>query len=333
MFELACPYILLAAPLPWLIWYVLPVARRPMPSALRVPFFKAMTGVVAKEQRRMVQYRWVSLLFLAYLLILFALAGPRYRGDPEPLAQEGYNIMLALDISGSMEMSDMRLFGRPATRLDVVKNAAMQFVRDRIGDRIGLILFASRAFLLTPLTYDRQSVLQRLDDATVGLAGKTTSLGDALGLAVKRLQNVPAKGRLIILLTDGVNNSGLLAPLKAAELARADGIKVYTIGLGSEGPANSMGGMLLNLNVMAELDEETLKQIAQMTGGRYFRATDSQSLQAIYQSINQIEKTSQEQPAVRPLQDYYIWPVTLALLLLFFWVAFRYQIWGRRDAN
>jgi Ca-activated chloride channel family protein len=334
MFELACPYILLAAPLPWLIWYLLPVVTRQMPSALRVPFFKAMTGVVAKEQPRTVQYRWFSFLFLAYLLILFALAGPRYRGDPEPLAQEGYNVMLALDISGSMEMSDMRLFGRPATRLDVVKNAAMQFVRDRIGDRIGLILFASRAYLLTPLTYDKQNVLQRLEDATVGLAGKTTSLGDALGLAVKRLQNVAAKGRMIILLTDGVNNAGLLAPLKAAELARADGIKVYTIGLGSESTAtNSMGGMLLNLNVMAELDEETLKQIAQMTGGRYFRATDSQSLQAIYQSINQIEKTSQEQPAVRPLQDYYMWPGSLALLLLFLWVVFRYQIWGLRDVN
>jgi Ca-activated chloride channel family protein len=217
----------------------------------------------------------------------------------------------------------MSLQGHPATRLAVVKHAAEQFVNNRMGDRIGLILFGTHAYLQTPLTYDRHSVLLRLEDATVGLAGKTTSIGDALGLAVKRLQTVPAKGRMIILLTDGVNNSGVLAPLKAAELARDDGIKVYTIGLGADTKAQTLGGMLFSMNVSAELDEATLKDIAAMTGGRYFRATDIQSLQSIYQTIHQMETTTQEQATIRPQHDYYPWPLGLAIFLFFFWLSER----------
>jgi Ca-activated chloride channel family protein len=189
-----------------------------------------MVAIVDGQKQQMAKQNKITLLFLVWVLLVFALAGPRWVGEPQPLVRDGYNIMLALDISGSMEVSDMLVHGHPVTRLRVVKQAAEQFVQDRAGDRIGLILFGSRAYLQTPLTYDRRSVLMRIEDATVGLAGKTTSIGDALGLAVKRLQNVPAKGRMIILLTDGVNNSGVLPPLKAAELARADGIKVYTIG-------------------------------------------------------------------------------------------------------
>ena len=212
----------------------------------------------------------------------------------------------------------MSWHGQPATRLAVVKRAAAQFVQDRVGDKIGLILFGSQAYLQTPLTYDRHNVLMRIEDATVGLAGKTTSIGDALGLAVKRLQSVPSEGRIIILLTDGANNSGVLAPLKAAELARDDGIKVYTIGLGSNA---AMGGLFLNMNMASDLDEDTLKAVSKITGGRYFRATDGASLQNIYQSINRMEKVSQEKATVRPEHDYYPWLLSLALLLLFlsFW--------------
>ena len=205
----------------------------------------------------------------------------------------------------------------------VVKRAAEQFIQDRMGDKLGLILFGSQAYLQTPLTYDRHSVLLRVDDATAGLAGKTTSIGDALGLAVKRLQNVPAKGRMIVLLTDGVNNSGILAPLKAAELAREDGIKIYTIGLGAEIDPRAMGGLFFNMNVSADLDEDTLKDVAKMTGGRYFRATDMTSLQSIYNAINQLERVSQEQETVRPQHEYYPWPLSMALFLFLYWLADR----------
>nr|WP_238551266.1 VWA domain-containing protein [Legionella oakridgensis] len=260
-------------------------------------------------------------IFIIWFLLLLALAGPRWVGEPRPLAREGYNIMLALDLSGSMELPDMMLHGRPVSRLTVVKRAAEQFVQERMGDKIGLILFGSRAYLQTPLTYDRQNILMRLEDATVGLAGKTTSIGDALGLAVKRLQNVPAQGRIIILLTDGANNSGVLAPMKAAELARADGIKIYTIGLGSQADPRALPSVFLNMNASADLDEETLQEVAKVTGGRYFRATDLQSLQRIYEVINQLEKVSQEQATVRPQHDYYPWPLALAFFLFLYWLA------------
>ena len=318
MFELAWPWALILLPLPLIIWFWWPSAPIELPAALKVPFFTAMVGLVDSKKRPMILQKKMAPLFVIWILLIVALSGPRWVGEPEPLMRDGYNIMLALDISGSMEISDMLLAGRPATRLSVVKQAAVQFVKDRMGDKIGLILFGTRAYLQTPLTYDRQTVLYRLDDATAGLAGKTTSIGDALGLAVKRLQAVPAKGRMIILLTDGVNNSGVLAPLKAAELARDDGIKVYTIGLGAESNAQTLGGMLIGMNMTAELDEDTLKTIATMTGGRYFRATDSQSLQRIYQTIHQMETITQEQATIRPQQEYHVWPLGAAIVLFFF---------------
>lgn len=321
MFELAAPWVFIALPLPALIWFLMPRASLQLPAALKVPFYQALLGIIDKEKRQAAKHASITLLYIIWALLLLALAGPRWVGEPQPLTREGYNIMLALDISGSMELSDMMLHGRPATRLSVVKRAAEQFVQDRPGDKIGLILFGSHAYLQTPLTYDRHSVLMRLEDATVGLAGKTTSIGDALGLAVKRLQNVPAAGRMVILLTDGVNNSGVLAPLKAAELAKADGIKVYTIGLGSEVNPQAMNGLFFDMNVTADLDEDTLKEVAKITGGRYFRATDMQSLQSIYNSINQMEKISQDAASVRPQHDYYPWPLATALLLFIYWLA------------
>ncbi len=324
MFELAMPWTLLFFPLPWLIWFLVPKISLKLPTALRVPFYQALSNIVESGKHHGVMQGKISLLFLIWFLLLFALAGPRWVGEPEPLTREGYDIILALDISGSMELSDMMMHGRPATRLSVVKRAAEQFVKQRNGDKIGLILFGSQAYLQTPLTYDRHSVLMRIEDATVGLAGKTTSIGDAIGLAVKRLENVPAKGRVIILLTDGVNNSGVLAPLKAAELAALDHIKVYTIGLGSDGNQNMGNGLFFNMNMMADLDEDTLKEVAKITGGRYFRATDSQSLQSIYTLINQME-TNKDEDALffRPQQEYYFWFVAVAILLFFYWLSDR----------
>ena len=329
MFELALPWVFMMLPLPWLVWFLIPRAPVQFPASLKVPFFNALVGLIDNERSPLAKHAKITLLFLIWVLLVLAAAGPRWVGEPQPLEREGYNIMLALDISGSMEMGDMMLQGRPATRLEVVKRAAEQFIHDRVGDKLGLILFGSQAYLQTPLTYDRHSVLMRVEDATAGLAGKTTSIGDAIGLAVKRLQNVPSKGRMIVLLTDGVNNSGVLAPLKAAELARQDEIKVYTIGLGAEIDPQAMGGLFFNMNVSADLDEDTLKEVAKMTGGRYFRATDMQSLQSIYKTINQLERVSQEQETVRPQHDYYPWPLAMALFLFLYWIADRKDLLSR----
>ncbi|STX30164.1 BatA [Legionella beliardensis] len=320
MFELAMPWFLILIVVPPLLWFFLPPTTLVLPAALKLPFYKALQAIIAKEKSTLASSSRIGLFFIIWTLVVLAAAGPRWIGEPIPLAREGRNIMLALDLSGSMELSDMLLNGQPVSRLTVVKKAAEEFVRARIGDRIGLILFGTQAYLQTPLTFDRHSVLMRIEDATVGLAGKTTSIGDALGLAVKRLQNVPPESRVIILLTDGANNSGVLAPLKAAELAKEDKIKVYTIGLGSEAELQIPNDPFFSFNAGADLDENTLQEIAKLTGGRYFRATDTQSLETIYNTINKLETTSQEQATVRPQKEYYPWPLAMALFLFFYWL-------------
>lgn len=316
MFELATPWALIALPLPLIIWACLPRATATSQSALNIPFLERLSSIqTAKTPHPTLSFIW---LLLIWSLLVLALSGPRWVGEPRPLSREGHNIMLILDLSGSMDIRDHLLNGRPSTRLALVKHAAERFIKNRPGDQLGLVLFGTRAYLQTPLTHDHASILMRLNDATVGLAGKTTSIGDALGLAVKHMQHVPAKGRVIILLTDGANNSGTLPPLKAAKIAHTDGIKVYTIGLGSSNTAIQRYG---SIPVMADdLDENTLKTIASMTDGRYFRATDKRSLDNIYQLINQLETVSQSDATVRPEIDYYLWPLTLALLGLMLWL-------------
>lgn len=332
MFELAAPWVLLLIPVPLLYWFLMPKARLRLPTALKVPFFSAMVNIADQEKRSISAQTSLIIPALIWLLLVLALAGPRWIGEPKPVSREGYNIMMALDLSGSMEIPDMMLHGRPASRLSIVKSAAEQFVRDRSGDKIGLILFGTRAYLQTPLTYDRHTVLLRLEDASAGLAGKTTSIGDAVGLAVKRLDNVPKKGRIIILLTDGANNSGILAPLKAAELAKEDGIKIYTIGLGSEEDARVLPGDFIVQNAAADLDEETLKKMSDMTGGRYFRATDTETLHTIYKTINQLETVNQEQASLRPQKEYYPWFIAFALALCFYWLAGKADLVMKRNS-
>lgn len=320
MFELANPWVLILFPLPLLFWFLMPRAKVQLPAALKVPFFAAMIDIADQEKRSVSAQYSLLVPAIMWLLLVVALAGPRWIGAPKPIEREGFNIMMALDLSASMEIPDMLLHGRPVSRLSVVKSAAEQFVRERSGDKVGLILFGTRAYLQTPLTYDRHTILLRLEDATAGLAGKTTSIGDAVGLAVKRLNDVPKQGRILILLTDGANNSGVLAPLKAAELAKDEEIKIYTIGLGSEADSRAVVGGFMMQNASADLDEETLKKMSAMTEGRYFRATDTETLHSIYKTINELETVNQEQATVRPQKEYYPWFVGFALLLCFVWL-------------
>lgn len=321
MLDLATPWLLSLLILPPLIWFLLPAKKVTASSALTIPFYGALKSLIEQEKLTAIRSNRIGLLFMIWSLVVLAAAGPHWVGDPIPLAREGRNIMLALDLSGSMELNDMMLHGQPVSRLAVVKKAAEDFVKERVGDRIGLILFGTQAYLQTPLTFDKHSVLLRIKDATVGLAGKTTSIGDALGLAVKRLQDVPPAGRVIILLTDGANNSGILPPLKAAELAKDEKIKVYTIGLGADAAMQAQQASFLGFNPSADLDEKTLDEIATLTGGRYFRATDTQTLEAIYKTINQLETSTQEHAQVRPQKEYYPWPLALALFLFFYWLG------------
>lgn len=330
MFQLANPWILLVLPLPLLCWFLMPRAKIALPAALKIPFFSAMVQIADQGKRSISTSYSLLIPAIVWMLLIIGLAGPRWVGPPKPVSREGYNIMMALDLSGSMEIPDMLFHGRPTSRLNVVKRAAEQFVRDRSEDKIGLILFGTRAYLQTPLTYDRHSILLRLEDATAGLAGKTTSIGDAIGLAVKRLADTPLQGRIVILLTDGANNSGVLEPLKAAELAKEEGIKIHTIGLGSEADARLLAGNFLMQNGAADLDEKTLKKVSALTGGRYFRATDTESLQSIYKTINELETINQEQATVRPQKDYFPWFVACAVLLCFYWLARKVDLASHR---
>lgn len=317
MFELMHPWILAFMPLPLLLWYTLPKTKNTASIALQIPFFKDLTTLInQRPSHRLDKLQTIYLFLFIWSLLILALSNPCWIGKPRLVTRESHHIMLVLDLSPSMSVEDMPVNRHFVSRLDVVKRAAKEFVQNRSSDQIGLILFGERAYLQTPFTFDTHTILERIDDASAGLAGKSTSLGDALGLAIKQLQNVPKQSRVIILLTDGANNSGALAPLKAAELAYQDNIKVYTIGLGANAPANNFNRLFLSMNATAELDEATLKLIAAKTQGRYFRATDLQSLQTIYQAINAMETVKQKNETIQPKQDYYPWVVGVAFVLL-----------------
>lgn len=321
MLTLASPWFLLLLPLPFFVWRFMPAAKIQQNQALKVPFFSAMQQIAGQKQQGSVKKNHTVLLSIIWCLLVLAVAGPQWVGKPQPIQREGRNIMLAVDLSGSMQVMDMRLQGRPIDRLSIVKLAAQEFISKRQGDRLGLILFGDRAYLQTPLTYDRQTVLNMLHDATIGLAGQRTSIGDAIGLAIKRLQQVPKKSRVLILLTDGANNAGVLEPLQAGKMAKEDDIKIYTIGLGAEHMVTQSFFGQRMINPSSDLDETSLKEIAKLTGGQYFRATDTQQLAKIYATIDKLEPVKSDSAIFRPIKDYFYWPLGIAALLFLMLLA------------
>jgi len=316
MFELAYPWLLLLLPLPWIIRRLIKPAAEIKSAALRIPFFQALQQVPGSNIGHEHFNSWRKwAIFLGWLLLLIAAAGPQWLGKPITLPQSGRNLMLAIDISGSMQIPDMKVDNQPTDRLSMVKSVANSFINKRKGDRLGLILFGSRAYLQTPLTFDRKTVEGMLDDATIGLAGQQTAVGDAIGIAIKRLMKEAKQHRILILLTDGANNSGTVTPLAAAEMAKKAGIKIYTIGIGSDKLAVSglFGPQILNPS--ADLDENTLEKIANITGGQYFRAKNTASLAGIYQELNKLEPIISNDNIFRPIKPLYPWPLGFALLI------------------
>lgn len=298
-----------ALPLPLLAYLALPRAPALEGVALRVPFYAlAMQGAAKPTVQPAGMRLWLSLLI--WLLLVTAGARPQWLGEPIPLPLAGRDLMLAVDISGSMVEDDMVIGARVTDRLTAVKAVAGDFIERRQGDRIGLILFGQQAYLQTPLTFDRETARTLLFEAAIGLAGRETAIGDAIGLAVKRLRDQPTEQRVLILLTDGANTAGAIAPEKAAELAAAAGVRIYTIGIGagSRGPF----GMTLGRN---PLDERTLQAIAQQTGGRYFRARDLRELQSIYALLDELEPVESEEQGFRPIAELFAWPLGAALWL------------------
>lgn len=318
MIQLANPWILLCLPLPWLVRYLVPPAAIKAGDALRVPFFKQLQQLLRQQdhQLHLSIARWRQwLLYAIWLLLISAATGPQWLGDPLSQSRSGRAMMLAVDLSGSMQIPDMTQLGRQADRLSVVKKVAKEFIEQRKGDRLGLILFGSHAYLQTPLTFDRQTVLAMLEDATIGLAGTETAIGDAIGIAVKQLRAYPKESRVLVLLTDGANNSGAVSPLQAAKLAASEGIRIYTIGVGGDTQMQAGFFGQTMASPSSSLDEETLQTIAQDTGGLFFRAQNTAALKQAYQTLDRLESIEADKIIYRRMKSLYPWPLGLALLL------------------
>ena len=311
-FAIAWPWLLLLAPLPWLLRLLLPVSPSGDLQALRVPWFSAVAGGKAGWMRR----PWLALVAaLIWLLLLFAASRPQWIGEIESLPVSGRDLLLAVDISGSMDTQDMILNRTAVNRLKVVKKVAGEFIKRRHGDRVGLILFGSRAYLQTPLTFDTETTATLLDESEIGLAGRETAIGDAIGLAVKRMRDDAAADRVLVLLTDGANTSGEVQPLQAAEFAARDGLTVYTVGVGADEMMvqDFFGSRVVNPS--ADLDEDTLRTIAERTGGRYFRARDAKGLEKIYEILDELEPVESDVEIIRPIDELFHWPMGLAYVL------------------
>lgn len=315
MYEFIWWWLFLLLPIPLFIRYGLkPAESSEDGRALRIPFIEEF------QQNQALGYkswqRWLTLLLgiLAWLMLVTAAARPVWVGEPVPIPMAGRDLMLAVDLSGSMQEHDFILDNRVVDRLTATKAVAADFIQKRKGDRIGLILFGDQAYVQVPLTFDRQTVLQLLDEAFLTLAGERTAIGDAIGLALKRLQNSPEKNRVLILLTDGANTAGSVSPLEAADMAANAGLKIYAIGIGSENEQmrNIFGFQLMNPS--ADLDEKALKMIAQKTGGEYFRARDTEEMQRIYADLDRLEPVSKESETWRPQQELFRWPLLAAFV-------------------
>lgn len=316
MITLAWPWLLLALPLPLLPRWLLPPAYFQSGRALRPPRQTALAGALAElacESGRTTHWKRLAGVSI-WLFLLVAAARPQWLGEPVALPVAGRDLMLAVDISGSMEQSDYTLAGRPATRLSVVKAAASRFIARRNQDRIGLILFGTRPYVQTPLTYDHETVAQMLSESVVGLAGRDTAIGDAIGLGIKRLREQPFDNRILVLLTDGANSAGTLNPAQAAALAAESGVRIYAIGLG--GPIGSEGAGGFRLERAADdLDLNSLRTIAMTTGGHAFHATDAQELAQVYAQLDRLEPTIRDHRIYRPAVELYPFPLAAALLL------------------
>ncbi len=320
MLNLAYPWLLFLLPLPWFFrprGEAVPVAAPHLPTN---HWLVDLPGVTGLTRRTGTWRRWVVLV--AWLALVVALARPQWIGAPVNTPVSGRDIMLAVDISPSMQTQDMVINDHQVSRLTALKHVVSDFVAKRKGDRIGLILFGTQPYIQAPLTFDHKTLKQLLDEAQAGMAGRATAIGDAIGLAVKRLRNRPEKERVLILLTDGANNAGALPPEKAAQIAAHAHVKIYTIGIGAESMLEQGFFGIQRVNPSQDMDVGLLKKIAHTTGGKFFRAKSAPELAMIYQAINQLEPIKLESRAYRPTTDLFYWPLAIAItLLLLVWVS------------
>ncbi len=323
MINFAWPWLFLALPLPLLI-YFLPAKANSIVPALKIP--NLISGINNDEHPAKKNRFSLVVLSLVWSLTVLAASQPQWLGETINIPTEGREMMIAIDLSGSMQIEDMSLNGRAVDRLTMLKQVLGDFIERRQGDRLGLILFADDAYMQTPMTYDRKTVKQMLEEAVLGLVGKKTAIGDAIALAVKRFDQKNESNRVLLLLTDGQNTAGKITPEQSLTLAVAKKITIYTIGIGSDVMLQKSIFGTRRINPSSELDESSLQKIAHDTGGKYFRAKNSQAMSEIYQLLDQLEPIEQEQQQMRPLTALFYWPLASALI-----ISFVYFLWLARN--
>lgn len=310
MFDLADPWILLLLPLPFL---ALRVARagQVTGSAILVPERIGDALVAAgrpKGGAQLVNRRNMA-LWLIWALVLLAISGPRDLAPVSALKVSGRDLAIVLDLSGSMVRDDFHLGDRPVTRLEAVTTVGADFARRRAGDRVALVVFGSEAYFAAPFTFDTDSVARRIEEATIGISGRATNISDGLGLALKRLATSEAESRVVILLSDGINNAGATNPRGVAELAARRGVRVHTIALGPKDLTTAEVGE------RGVVDAATLRAIAQISGGESFRVRTTEDLLAVTEALDRLEATDSDGLAAEIYREYWVWPATLAAMI------------------
>jgi Ca-activated chloride channel family protein len=293
----------------------------------------AMLAAIGRRQRSRAGAFLAALTYLALSLFIFALARPQLGSVVTRVQATGVDIMLAIDVSRSMLAEDFTIGTQRANRIDAVKLVTEKFIRERPNDRIGIVAFAGQPYLVSPLTLDHDWLIRNLERLRIGLVEDGTAIGSAIASAANRLKDKEAKTKLIVLLTDGDNNAGKVQPLTAAEAAKALGIRIYPIGAGTEGeapfPLVNQFGRTVYRNVLVRFDEKTLEEIAAMTDGKYFRATDTSSLEKIFAEIDTLEKSKVEVEKTAQYRDLFPWFLIPGVACLLLHILLSQTVWRR----
>ena len=290
-------------------------------AAVAIRYSSAQTAKAIAGARKSRAGRWLGTLrILALGALVVALAQPQIVHGTTEVDASGIDIILAVDVSGSMEALDFTINNEPANRVDVVKKVVSRFIKERPDDRIGLVAFAGRPYMVSPLTLDHDWLQRRLQTIHPGMVEDGTAIGSAIGSSINRLRDQKAKSKVVILLTDGMNNAGKILPVTAAEAAETLGIKIYTIGAGSRGevpvPITDKFGNQKIVRAKVDIDETTLEKVARMTGAKYYRATDTDSLKKIYSEINKLETTQRKIRKFEHRNEMFLWAALGALMLM-----------------
>ncbi|MBL8013082.1 MAG: VWA domain-containing protein [Candidatus Omnitrophica bacterium] len=311
------PWILLLIPVfLWGMWYL---SRRRYDGAFQ---FSSIALLLEAGQTWRTQLSFIPRLLRQVVVVLFlvALSGPQTVLEESRVTTEGIEIILAVDCSGSMAAEDFTINGQRMNRLEVIKNVVSEFIAGRKHDKIGFVAFSAKAYTICPLTTDYQWLTTNLGRVQLGMIEDGTAIGSAIATAVGRLKESTAKSKVLIVLTDGINNAGSVEPLTAARAAQAAGIKVYTIGAGTKGyapfPVQDFFGRVIYQNVKIDIDEDTLQKVSKITNGLYYRATDTDSLKKIYKEIDGLEKTKIEEVGYREYKELFVYFLSAALMLL-----------------